>query len=90
MSIENKPDIYDADYYAHGCGRPYQRDDEWLAFFGKIADRIVQDAIINKIGTFNIAVIANEYEVPFYVAAPKSTFDLSKKSNDLFIPQVFW
>jgi hypothetical protein len=34
---------YDEYYYAHDCGRPYQRDDIWLAFFGGIADRIVQD-----------------------------------------------
>ena len=34
---------FDAYYFAHGCGRPYQRDDEWLAFFGSIADRIVSD-----------------------------------------------
>lgn len=35
--------IYDAYYYAHGCGRPYQRDEEWLRFFGNIAGRIVSD-----------------------------------------------
>lgn len=51
------------------------------------ADRIVQDAIINKIGTFTIAVIATEYGVPFYVAAPKSTFDLNKKSEDIIIEE---
>lgn len=34
---------YDATYYAHGCGRPYVRDDVWLAFFGRIADRIAAD-----------------------------------------------
>jgi len=34
---------FDADYYAHGCGRPYVRDDVWLAFFGRVADRIVAD-----------------------------------------------
>ncbi|MEO8085162.1 MAG: methyltransferase domain-containing protein, partial [Ardenticatenales bacterium] len=30
-------------YYAHACGRPYVRDDVWLAFFGRIADRIAAD-----------------------------------------------
>lgn len=35
--------MFDADYYATGCGRPYVRDDVWLAFFGRIADRIVAD-----------------------------------------------
>lgn len=34
---------FDADYYAHGCGRPYVRDAVWLAFFGRVADRIVAD-----------------------------------------------
>ncbi len=35
--------LYDAHYFAHNCGRPYQRDEEWLRFFGTIADRIVSD-----------------------------------------------
>lgn len=34
---------FDSYYYQHGCGRPYQRDAEWLAAFGAIADRIVRD-----------------------------------------------
>ena len=34
---------FDAFYYAHSCGRPYARDDEWLRFFGGIADRIKAD-----------------------------------------------
>jgi methylthioribose-1-phosphate isomerase len=49
------------------------------------ADRIVQDAVINKIGTFTIAVLAHELGVPFYVAAPKSTFDLVHTSTDVII-----
>ncbi|MFV2045644.1 MAG: methyltransferase domain-containing protein [Anaerolineales bacterium] len=36
-------ELFDAYYFAHGCGRPYQRDKEWLEFFGSIADRIVSD-----------------------------------------------
>jgi hypothetical protein len=35
--------MFDAFYYAHSCGRPYTRDDEWLRFFGRIADRIRAD-----------------------------------------------
>jgi SAM-dependent methyltransferase len=38
-----REEIYDAYYYAHDCGRPYQRDAEWLAFFGGVADCIVSD-----------------------------------------------
>ena len=37
------------------------------------ADRIVQDAVINKIGTYTVAVLAHEHNIPFYVAAPTST-----------------
>jgi GT2 family glycosyltransferase/SAM-dependent methyltransferase len=35
--------LYDSYYYAHGCGREYKRDHEWLKFFGTIADRIISD-----------------------------------------------
>jgi SAM-dependent methyltransferase len=34
---------FDAYYYEHCCGRPYERNAEWLAFFGGIADRLVAD-----------------------------------------------
>jgi hypothetical protein len=42
---ELNPDrsAFGAAYYALSCGRPYRRDDEWLAFFGGIASRIVSD-----------------------------------------------
>jgi SAM-dependent methyltransferase len=43
MDSPKTAEIFDAFYYTHGCGRPYQRDDEWLRFFGAIADRIVSD-----------------------------------------------
>ncbi len=49
------------------------------------ADRIVRDAVINKIGTFTIAVLAKEHKMPFYVAAPKSTFDPTRKSSQVVI-----
>ena len=42
------------------------------------ADRIVQDAVFNKIGTYGVAILAKEHGIPFYAAAPKSTFDLSR------------
>ena len=42
------------------------------------ADRIVANGdVANKIGTYNLAVLAMENGVPFYVAAPTSTIDLS-------------
>jgi methylthioribose-1-phosphate isomerase len=51
------------------------------------ADRIVQDAVFNKIGTYGVAVLAHEHGIPFYVAAPKSTFDLTRKSADVEIEE---
>jgi methylthioribose-1-phosphate isomerase len=51
------------------------------------ADRIVQDAVVNKIGTYSVAVLAHEHGIPFYVAAPKSTFDLAHKATDVIIEE---
>jgi len=51
------------------------------------ADRIMQDAVVNKIGTFTVAVLAHEHGVPFYVAAPKSTFDLARTATDVIIEE---
>jgi SAM-dependent methyltransferase len=41
MSVD--PAIFDAYYFAHGCGEPYQRSPAWLALFNAIAERIAQD-----------------------------------------------
>jgi methylthioribose-1-phosphate isomerase len=42
------------------------------------ADRIAANGdVANKIGTYSVAVLARENNIPFYVAAPISTFDLS-------------
>jgi len=47
------------------------------------ADRIASNGdVANKIGTYNLAVLAMENGVPFYVAAPTSTIDLSLVSGD--------
>jgi len=35
----------------------------------------------NKIGTYNLAILARYHKIPFYVAAPASTFDLSMKKG---------
>ena len=51
------------------------------------ADRIVRDAVINKVGTFTVAVLAREHKVPFYVAAPTSTFDLVHNSRQVVIEE---
>jgi methylthioribose-1-phosphate isomerase len=47
------------------------------------ADRIASNGdVANKIGTYSVAVLAKENGVPFYVAAPVSTFDLTLASGD--------
>jgi methylthioribose-1-phosphate isomerase len=51
------------------------------------ADRIVQDAVFNKIGTYGVAILAHEHKIPFYVAAPKSTFDLTRKAAEVEIEE---
>ena len=46
------------------------------------ADRIASNGdAANKIGTYGVAILAKYHNVPFYVAAPSSTFDLSLKSG---------
>jgi len=47
------------------------------------ADRIAANGdTANKIGTYSLSIIAKEHNVPFYVAAPASTFDLTINSGD--------
>src|SRR5216683_1426706 len=47
------------------------------------ADRIAANGdAANKIGTYMVAVLARKHEIPFYVAAPISTLDLSLKSGE--------
>lgn len=47
------------------------------------ADRIARNGdVANKIGTYPLAVMAREHNVPFYVAAPYSTFDDAIESGD--------
>jgi methylthioribose-1-phosphate isomerase len=46
------------------------------------ADRIAANGdAANKIGTYNLAVLSRYHRIPFYIAAPASTFDLSIKSG---------
>lgn len=61
----------------------------FLMYSGKIdkvivgADRIAANGdTANKIGTYSLAVLAKENGIPFYVAAPISTIDVSIKSGD--------
>jgi methylthioribose-1-phosphate isomerase len=46
------------------------------------ADRIVSNGdTANKIGTYQLAILAKHFNVPFYVAAPLSTIDFSKENG---------
>ena len=52
------------------------------------ADRILQSGhVYNKIGTYQVAVMAKQHNIPFYVAAPLSTFDLESVLDDIIIEQ---
>lgn len=60
----------------------------WLMKQGKIsavitgADRIASNGdTANKIGTYSLSILAREHGVPFYIAAPSSTFDLNIKDG---------
>src|SRR6266571_3280898 len=47
------------------------------------ADRIAANGdVANKIGTYTVAILAKEHNIPFYVAAPFSTIDLQTPSGD--------
>jgi len=50
------------------------------------ADRIVKTGhIFNKIGTYQVATMAKQHGIPFYVAAPLSTFDMESNAKDVII-----
>lgn len=52
------------------------------------ADRILRTGhVFNKIGTYQVALIAKQHKIPFYVAAPLSTFDLESNPEDVIIEQ---
>ncbi len=51
------------------------------------ADRITRDAVFNKIGTYMHAVCAQHHDIPFYVAAPLSTFDATRTERDVTIEE---
>jgi methylthioribose-1-phosphate isomerase len=61
----------------------------WLMRQGKInavitgADRIAANGdAANKVGTYSLSILARNHNIPFYIAAPSSTFDLSMDSGD--------
>ena len=52
------------------------------------ADRVLRTGhVYNKIGTYQVALMAKQHGIPFYVAAPLSTFDLKSNPQDVIIEQ---
>lgn len=52
------------------------------------ADRILRTGhVYNKIGTYQVATMAKQHRIPFYVAAPLSTFDMESNPDDVVIEQ---
>jgi len=52
------------------------------------ADRVLQTGhVFNKVGTYQIATLAKVHNIPFYVAAPLSTFDLKSRVEDVVIEE---
>ena len=52
------------------------------------ADRVLRTGhVFNKIGTYQVAILANKHKVPFYVAAPLSTFDFESSPQDVVIEE---
>jgi methylthioribose-1-phosphate isomerase len=51
------------------------------------ADRITRKFVANKVGTYMIALAAQANQIPFYVAAPTSTFDIQGESSEVKIEE---
>jgi len=52
------------------------------------ADRILRTGhVFNKIGTYQVATMAKQHNIPFYVAAPLSSFDLKSNPDEVIIEQ---
>lgn len=51
------------------------------------ADRVAKGGVANKIGSLMVALAAKRFNIPFYVAAPKSTFDYENSIYDIEIEE---
>jgi methylthioribose-1-phosphate isomerase len=52
------------------------------------ADRVLRSGhVFNKIGTYQVAILASKHKVPFYVAAPLSAFDFERNPEDVVIEE---
>ena len=78
LSQENVPHAIIAD---NAAGFYMRKGKINICFVG--ADRIAANGdFANKIGTYEKAVLAKENNIPFYVAAPLSTFDINSKTGE--------
>lgn len=67
------------------AGRLMQEDQVDKVIIG--ADRVAKGGVANKIGSLMVALAAKYYNIPFYVAAPKSTFDYENSIYDIEIEE---
>jgi methylthioribose-1-phosphate isomerase len=52
------------------------------------ADRVLRTGhVFNKIGTYQVAILANKHNIPFYAAAPISSFDLKSDPDQVTIEE---
>jgi len=52
------------------------------------ADRVTKDGyVFNKIGTYQVAILASRHDIPFYPAAPTSSFDLKRTHDQITIEE---
>ncbi|MFB0551487.1 MAG: S-methyl-5-thioribose-1-phosphate isomerase [Nitrososphaeria archaeon] len=66
----------------------YTMKKKWVNKVMVGADRILTTGhVFNKIGTYQIAVLAREHKIPFYSAAPLSTFDRASKVREVVIEE---
>ena len=66
----------------------YTMKNKWVNKVMVGADRILTTGyVFNKIGTYQIAVLAKEHKIPFYSAAPLSTFDRASKVGEVVIEE---
>ena len=79
LSQEGVPHVIVADT---AVGSRFQRGEIDAVIVG--ADRIAANGdVVNKIGTYTVALLARHHGVPFYVAAPRSTFDATLADGSL-------
>jgi len=70
----------------NAAGYYMKRGDVQIVLVG--ADRILPNGdVINKIGTYTLAILAHENKIPFVVAAPTTSIDLNQKTKDVIIEE---